>query len=140
MATRRRLLTVIGGAALLAACRESGHDTGRSGPPATPAGAPDALVVARTGAGLVTIRGDRRLSHGPAAVGSGDGSVVFATAPGDAGITSLLTTDLRTGAEGGRASLVGAWVPRVVDPAGRLVALTGPTGAASENGVPAGRT
>src|SRR4051794_5039946 len=112
MTTRRQLLTVMGGAALLAACRDTG-DTGRAGAPAVVA--PDAVVVARTQAGLVTIRGDRRLSHGPTAVGSGDGTRVFTAATGDAGTTALLTTDLRTGAEVGRASLDGAWVPRVVD-------------------------
>ena len=136
MTTRRQLLTVMGGAALLAACRDTGGATGRAEAPVTT----DALVFARTQAGLVTVRGDRRLSHGPTAVGSGDGTRVFAAAPGDAGTTALLTTDLRAGAEVGRASLAGTWVPRVVDPTGRLVALTPSGPAASATGAPTGRT
>jgi hypothetical protein len=135
MTTRRRVLTMMGGAALLAACREPDRS-----PPAPPAAAaPDGLIVAATRTGLVTVRGDRRLAHGTAAVGSGDGDRVYAATPTDEGTTALTTVDLRTGTEVGRALLAGTWVPRVVGPYGRLVALTPPGAAGAAGAGPAGR-
>ena len=135
MATRRQLLTSMGGAAVLAACRASE-------PPTPDAAAPDGLTVVATRTGLVSLRGDRRTDHGPAAAVSGDGQRLYAAAV-DGSTTTLVSVDLRTGAESGRARLAGAWTPRVVDGSGRFAALTPPDPAASvrdAGGVPAPRT
>jgi hypothetical protein len=85
------------------------------------------------------VRGDQRLAHGPAAVGSGDHERVFAATRGEGGSTTLVTVDLRTGEQVGRARLAGAWTPRVVGPYGRLVALTPASGGAPPTGAPPGR-
>jgi hypothetical protein len=144
MTTRRSLLSVMGGAALLAACGEPKRPR-----PAPAAGGPadaDGLIVARTKTGLLTVRGERRIEHGPAAVGSFDHERVFAATAVAGGSTVLNTVDVRTGAAVGQARLPGAWVPRVVGPYGRLVALTPAdeastsVGAPGATGVPTART
>ena len=140
MTTRRHVLRAIGGAVLLTAC--GGRDRAASPQPAV--AVPDGLIVAETRSGLVTVRGDRRIAHGSGAVGSGDGGRVYA-ARADGNSTALVTVDSRTGDQVGRASLAGAWVPRVVDPLGRLAAFTppGPAGSGGSptdsTGAPAGR-
>ncbi|GIJ58443.1 YncE family protein [Virgisporangium aurantiacum] len=137
MATRRQVLTSMGGVAVLAACGEA--TSGEPGKQTTP-DAPDGLIVAATRAGLVTVNGDRRIEHGPAAVLSGDGDRVYA-ATVDGSATTLVTTDLHTGADVGRVRLAGAWTPRVVGPTGGFAAFTPPDPAGSTAGtVPAGRT
>lgn len=113
----------MGGATLLAACRQPAGEPTPAGSAAS--AVPDALIVAETRDGLVTLHGDRRIAHGTAAVGSGDRERIYATTVGDAG-TALVATDARTGTRLGASSVAGAWVPRVVDPLGRLAVLTPP--------------
>lgn len=130
----------MGGAAVLAACGEATSGEPTSGEAEQRTAPPDGLIVAGTRAGLVSVRGDRRLDHGPAAVLSADGDRVYA-ATVDGSATTLVTTDLHTGADVGRARLTGAWTPRVVGPSGGFAAFTPPDPAGSTAGpVPAGRT
>src|SRR5688572_5528669 len=138
MATRRQALTSMGGACGEATSGEAtrGEPTSRGPEQRTPP--PDGLIVAGTRTGLVSVRGDRRLDHGPAAALSADGDRVYA-ATVDGSVTALVTTDLPTGADVGRARLTGAWAPRVVGPSGGFAAFTPPDPAGSTAGtVPAG--
>jgi hypothetical protein len=138
MTTRRNLLSMMGAAALLAACREP--DGPAPAAPAPSSTVPDGLILANTRGGLVTVRGDRRMAHGPAAAVSGDHERVFAATPAEGGTTTLTTVDLRTGEQVGRARLAGAWTPRVVGPTGLLVALAPAASGTAATGAPSGRT
>lgn len=105
---------------LLAGCE-------RPGAAATRQAVPDVLLVG-VAAGLATVHGTRVLTHG-AAVAVPDGSTLYATAPaGDD--TRLDSVDVRSGATVTRATLPGAWLPRVASTDGRRLALTPPDAAA----------
>ncbi|MEJ3749580.1 hypothetical protein WEI85_40760 [Actinomycetes bacterium KLBMP 9797] len=125
MTARRNVLTMLGGATLLAACpglaacREPATRTA-----AAPPVVPD-LLVADTDAGLVTLRGGQVTGHG-AALAAPDARRVYATTPLDGGATALSTVEVRTGRELARARLAGRWVARAVSPRGDLVVLSPP--------------
>ena len=128
MTTRRRFLATSGGlagAVLLAGCERPGAAPATRA--ATRQAVPDVLLVG-VAAGLATVHGTRVLTHGPA-VAVPDGSTLYATAPaGDD--TRLDSVDVRSGATVTRATLPGAWLPRVASTDGRRLALTPPDAAA----------
>jgi hypothetical protein len=117
MTSRRHILTGLGAAAVLTACRVPAVRR-----PAERATVPD-LVLVSTTSGLVTLHDDRLDRHGMA-VSTPDGSLVYAAKPRDGGDTVLSAVASLTGHEVERVHLSGRWVPRVVSPTGRLVALT----------------
>jgi DNA-binding beta-propeller fold protein YncE len=113
MTTRRNLMIMTAGAALLTACRE------QAGSPRV--GVPD-LVLADSRDGLVVLGGARADSLGTQAVASPDGTVVYAASATDDG-TTLLSVDPATGARTARGVLTGRWFPRVVSAGGLSCAL-----------------
>jgi hypothetical protein len=117
MTTRRHILTGLGAAALLTACREPVTRVAAERP-----AVPDLLLV-NTTSGLVTLDGERVDRHG-VAVAAPDGSRVYAASPLDGRDTMLSTVETLTGRETERVRLAGRWVPRVVSPSGRFVVLT----------------
>src|SRR5581483_9080540 len=115
MRTRRQFLALAGGlagGAVLAGCTER-----------APAGVPDRLLV-DTAAGLALVRGVATKALGPG-LPTPAGTTVYVT--GAAGSdTVLASVAAATGETTGRALLPGRWVPRVVSPDGRFVALSQP--------------
>jgi len=113
MTTRRDLLIIAGGAALLSGCRDE---------PRRAARVPD-VVVAETRQGLVVLGGPHPRVLGQTAVTSADGR--FATALTLAGgRPGLIRLDPATGELGSPTPLGAGWFPRVLAPDGGWCALT----------------
>lgn len=127
MTSRRNLIIMMAGSALLAACDATpGRSTTVVADP-SPAGplpaVPDVLVV-ESRRGLVVLGPGRSEGLGPAASVSPDASSIYAAAPNPAGGTTLTSVVPATGARTDRGVLPGNWVPRVVSADGRYAALT----------------
>ncbi|WP_433717329.1 YncE family protein [Actinoplanes sp. CA-051413] len=114
MTTRRDLLIIAGGAALLSGCRDE---------PRRAVSVPD-VVVAGTREGLVVLGGPHRRGLGREAVTSADGAAAGALGRDDAGRPALVRLDLATGQLGRPLPLAAGWLPRVITADGANCALT----------------
>lgn len=128
MTTRRNVLIMTGGAALLTACRE---------PLRAPVVVPPDLLLVDTLGGLVALSGTQSHGLGRHATVSPDAASAYTAVPGGGG-TTLVRVAPATGARTGLGSLAGRWTPRVVSTDGRSCALTeGPP--PGDDGRPAAR-
>jgi hypothetical protein len=115
MTTRRDLLLMAAGTALLTACRDTR-------PPGV--AVPD-MVLADSDAGLLILGPDHRVEKPTAnAVVSFDGALVYAASPTVTGGTALLSIHPQTLARTERGAVDGRWFPRVVSNDGLSCALT----------------
>ena len=114
MTTRRDLLIIAGGAALLSGCRDE---------PRRAVPVPD-VVVAGTREGLVVLGGPHRRGLGREAVTSADGAIAGALGRDDAGRPALVRLDPATGELGRPLPLAAGWLPRVITADGANCALT----------------
>jgi hypothetical protein len=114
MTTRRDLLIVAGGAALLSGCRDE---------PRRAVPVPD-VVVAGTRKGLVVLGGPHPRGLGREAVTSADGAIAGALGRDDAGRPTLVRLDPATGERGRPLPLAAGWLPRVIAADGASCALT----------------
>lgn len=130
---------MVGGAAVVgtsALAERSGSRSGEAG--TAPAVVPD-VVLAETGAGLATLHGTRHTVV-PDALGTPDGSTLYATTAAGPATTALRAVRTATGEFTSGVQLTGRWVPRVVSPDGTLVALTAPAAGDAFRPAPHART
>jgi hypothetical protein len=111
MTTRRNLLIMAGGAALLGGCRES------AGAPAA-AAVPDVLL-AESGAGLMVLGGARPGALGAQATARLDGALIYAVRGAD-----LVRVDPAVGVPEEKVGLEKGWVPRAISGDGRSCVLS----------------
>lgn len=115
MTTRRNLMIMMTGAALLAACRDDTRPRAR-------AAVPDVLLV-ESRDGLYVLGDGRSDALGAQALVSLDAALVYSASTDGAG-TALVSVDPSTGTRTARGTFAGRWFPRAVSTDGSSCALT----------------